>query len=202
MTEEQLIAGIRQKPGSLARRKAVEWICTDKKFNVAPRKRLLSLGARPSDIGDIFQEARMVFIRQIELDNFDGKSSLHIYFKGICRIVYLKKYQKNKARPRLVSISQVYTSENIEQKIIKEEQQGEFVKLMEYVLGFFSEDCQKIIFMRFHSFKRERIAREMDYQVVSKVSKKLYKCRQRFRKLMKENEEVRRIINNRLHGKF
>ena len=147
------------------------------------------------------QEGKLALIEQIEKGNYQRKRPLTNYFVGICKNIYRKNYLANDTA-ELTEMMQQGLERNIEYKIMRKEQLLEYGKIWEYLLDHLHPDCKKILMMQFLNYPSERIASEMNFKLVSSVKTKVYKCREKLREFMKNNDHIARIIKSRLYEKF
>ena len=134
------------------------------------------------DAADIFQEA-MIIIYQKSLDtDFELNCQFKTYLYAVCRRLWLKRLQKNKA-----SGLHVEEFENIvaEETDIEDHQEKQYnFELMENAMKKIGEPCKSLLEAYYiHKKPMQEIAADFKYTNADNAKTQKYKCMMRLKKL-------------------
>ena len=154
-------------------------------------------GGTHKDYEDVFQEAFILFDRNIREGKFKGDSSLKTYFVGIARIVWLR--HKHKAMPVDAFDIAVHDAETaaFDHQIIANEQDTERQQMLDAVLSKMGEKCKELLLLTGIAASNDEIARLKGYANADSAKKEVYRCREKFRNFIKEHPQIGAILKRK-----
>lgn len=144
---------------------------------------ILNHGGKDEDCEDIFQEAFIIFDRNIRQGKYRGESSLSTYFMGIVRLLWLSTQRRKIPNFGLNELGNEKSFDNIEIEIIKEEEK----KVLYDALGLLGEKCKDLLLLTGITTSNEEIAQIRGYSSNEMAKKEVYRCREKFRNFIKEH---------------
>lgn len=166
MTDQQLIDQIRTGRSD----KALSTL-----YNHFPmiRKMVRSADGSTADAEDIFQEALILLIRNIQERNFTLTSKLSTYLYGMCRLLW-KEELRRRQRPVPPGLTQgLDDAEELSLNIEKEHD----ARLAEKILHELGERCRELLLLFYHGGLRLKdIAARMGYSTENTAKNQKYKC--------------------------
>lgn len=151
------------------------------------------------DAKDVFQEAIIVIIRNIENNQVDKNVKFISYLYSISKYIWLKHLRKNKYLIKNNdewNIEEVrensYFSDTIEiidESLEKGIFQRNFLKL--------GKKCQELLKLFFQKFSLKEIAEKMGFKSENYVKKKKFLCKEELIKLIKQDKDYQKIIKEK-----
>lgn len=140
---------------------------------------LQSRGAHPDQVDDLLQEAMLILIQKVKANEFHGKSSIHTFFRGICRMLYMADNRKNRPFQPLDSIREQEDDFDVSLDLEKQDQQ----RKLHHCLKRLGEDCRKILLLRVESppVPWEELALEFGFKNAQNAMNKGGKCMRQLR---------------------
>lgn len=136
------------------------------------------------DAKDLFQDAIMIVYQKAKAPDFELKYSLHTYFYGICKNLWLQKLKRQKdLRPLLVEEDIIQEDLSIIEVIEERNKQQLFFKKF----SLLSEGCQEILKLFFAKKTMEEIAQKLGLGSAGYAKKRKYKCQKKLLELVKED---------------
>jgi RNA polymerase sigma factor (sigma-70 family) len=144
---------------------------------------VLDNGGSRADAQDVFQEAFILFDRNLREGRFEGKSALATYFVAIAkwRWVTLRRQQG-----RFQEISPAQYESEVESPE-NETLRAEHRELLAEAMGKIGERCRELLRHYQLDYSMEEIAREMGYANAETAKKEAYRCRMRLREYLENN---------------
>jgi len=152
------------------------------------------------DAKDLFQEAIIVIIRNIENNKIDKNVKFLSYLYSVSKYIWLKHIRKNKYIINQTEYDQdieemreysifVDTTDIIDDSIEKGIFQRNFLKL--------GKKCQELLKLFFQKFSLKEIAEIMGFKSENYVKKKKYFCKEELIKLIKSDKEYQKIMKEK-----
>jgi RNA polymerase sigma factor (sigma-70 family) len=180
-SDESLLAAI--QGGGQAREEALRRIYLLPGLRETVARFVLDNGGSRSDAQDVFQEAFVLFDRNLREGRFEGKSALATYFAGIAkwRWVTLRRQQG-----RYTELSPTQFDGEVESPE-NETLRAEHRDLLTQAMGQIGERCRELLRRYQLDYSMEEIAREMGYANAETAKKEAYRCRLRLREHLENN---------------
>jgi len=169
-----------------------------KKYFPIIRNYIINNNGNENDAKDIFQEAIIAIIRNIENNQVNKEVRFISYLYSISKYIWLKQIRKNKyivnnnynnieeIRENSVMID---LSNTIDDSIEKSIFQKNFLKL--------GKKCQELLTLFFQKFSLKEIAEIMGFKSENYVKKKKFYCKEKLIKLIKEDKEYQKIMKDK-----
>ncbi|GAB4496369.1 MAG: hypothetical protein OHK0019_27970 [Saprospiraceae bacterium] len=144
---------------------------------------VLDNGGSRSDAQDVFQEALVLFDRNLREGRFEGKSTLTTYFVAIAkwRWVTLRRQQ---GRYRELSPAQYDGEvESAETETLRAEHR----ELLSEAMGHIGERCRELLRLYQLDYAMDEIAQKMGYSGPDVAKKEAYRCRMRLREYLENH---------------
>lgn len=138
---------------------------------------VLDNGGSRDDAQDVFQEALVLFDRNLREGRFEGKSALTTYFVAIAkwRWVTLRRQQG-----RYQELSPAQYDGEVESPET-ETLRAEHRELLAEAMGHVGERCRELLRLYQLEYAMEEIAAKMGYAGADVAKKEAYRCRMRLR---------------------
>lgn len=156
---------------------------------------ILGLGGTREDVADIFQEALIVFIDNIQAFKFKGESQLNSYFCAIAKNLWKnelrrKGIQKKGSDNFLNKLN--YNDNNEFEVVIKFQMYDVLFKLLDKSLD---EDCINLLKeLLINQESLSNITKKLKFKNNQVTSNKKYKCLQKLIKLMDQYPEFKEFL--------
>jgi len=141
---------------------------------------------------DIFQDAILIFYKQVKLNRFKKEYEVQGFIYTVGRNLWINRIKK---RNKQISMDdQVLLAEtNPLQDLITKEREN----IISEVLSLLGERCKTLLtFSIYHNYSLDNIRKIMGFSTVNAVKTKHYKCKQRLIKLVKDNKEFKNTLQN------
>ncbi len=187
-TDESLLTAIQS--GGQAREEALKYFYLLPGLRETVIRFVLDNGGSRTDAQDVFQEALVLFDRNLREGRFEGKSALTTYFVAIAkwRWVTLRRQQ---GRYQELSPAQYDGEvESPEAETLRTEHR----ELLTEAMGHIGERCRELLRLYQLDFAMEEIAGKMGYAGADVAKKEAYRCRMRLREHLENHplwDEIR-----------
>lgn len=174
-TDESLLAAIQS--GGQAREDALRRIYLMPGLRETVARFVFDNGGSRADAQDVFQEALVLFDRNLREGRFEGKSALATYFVAIAkwRWVTLRRQQ---GRYQELSPAQYDGEvESAEAETLRAEHRD----LLAEAMGHIGERCRELLRLYQLDYAMDEIAGKMGYAGADVAKKEAYRCRMRLR---------------------
>ena len=180
-TDETLLAAIRG--GGQAREAALRHLYLLPGLRETVARFVLDNGGSGADAQDMFQEALVLFDRNLREGRFEGKSALKTYFVAIAkwRWVTLRRQQGRYAE--LSPAQYDGEAESPEADILRAEHR----ELLAEAMGHIGERCRELLRLYQLDFTMEEIAGKMGYSGADTAKKEAFRCRMRLREHLEKH---------------
>lgn len=174
-TDESLLTAIQS--GGQAREEALRYFYMLPGLKETVMRFVLDNGGSRPDAQDIFQEALVLFDRNLREGRFEGKSALTTYFVAIAkwRWVTIRRQQG-----RYQELSPAQYDGEVESPEV-ETMRAEHRDLLAEVMGHIGERCRELLRLYQLDYAMEEIAQKMGYSGADVAKKEAYRCRMRLR---------------------
>ncbi len=137
------------------------------------------------DAEDLFQDAMLVLVEKLRMDDFQLTASLNTYVYAICKNLWLKKLRNSSFLVDFEDIQEEHFQKSIHQSI--EDEMSYLEKLKSYMLKI-SSHCNRLIHDIFFRDKSiDQIQSEYGYSTRHNAQNQKHKCIQQIKKV-KEKE--------------
>lgn len=152
------------------------------------------------DAKDVFQEAIIAIIRNIENNQVDKNVKFLSYLYSISKYIWLKHLRKNKY---------IINNNNDEWNIEEMKENSYFTDTTEIIdesleKGIFQRNflklgkkCQELLKLFFQKFSLKEIAEKMGFKSENYVKKKKFLCKEELIKLIKQDKDYQKIIKEK-----
>lgn len=180
-TDESLLSAIQN--GGEEREGALRYIYMLPGLRETVTRFVLENGGNRADSQDVFQEALVLFDRNLREGRFEGKSALTTYFVAIAkwRWVTLRRQQG-----RYQELSPAQYDGEVESPET-ETLRAEHRELLAEVMGQIGERCRELLRLYQLEFAMEEIAQKMGYSGADVAKKEAYRCRMRLRERLENH---------------
>ncbi|HRI60045.1 MAG TPA: sigma-70 family RNA polymerase sigma factor [Saprospiraceae bacterium] len=187
-TDESLLTAIQS--GGQAREEALKYLYLLPGLREMVTRFVLDNGGSRTDAQDVFQEALVLFDRNLREGRFEGKSALTTYFVAIAkwRWVTLRRQQG-----RYQELSPAQYDGEVESPEA-ETLRAEHRELLTEAMGHIGERCRELLRLYQLDYAMEEIAGKMGYSGADVAKKEAYRCRMRLREHLENHplwDEIR-----------
>lgn len=134
---------------------------------------------------DIFQDAIMIFYKQVKNETFSEKYKVAGFIYSVCRNLWINRAKKLK---RHVELSDNESSIEVDNNIIDNLITTEREQIITSVLEKLGGNCKEILmYSVYQKLSMKEICEKMGYSNENTAKTRNYKCKQRLIKLVKEN---------------
>lgn len=180
-TDESLLTAI--QGGGQAREEALRRIYLLPGLRETVARFVLDNGGSRADAQDVFQEAFILFDRNLREGRFEGKSALATYFVAIAKWRWVT-IRRQQGRFQEISPAQYEgEAESPENETLRAEHR----ELLAEAMGQIGERCRELLRRYQLDYSMEEIAREMGYANAETAKKEAYRCRMRLREYLENN---------------
>lgn len=139
---------------------------------------------------DIFQEAMLVFDRNIRENRFEGKSSLSTYLISIIKWMILGHQRKTKQTQEFKHEHMNGETESADFEMISDEKRN----VLEEALLQIDSRCQELLRHYKLDYSMKEISEIMGFSSPEMAKKQAYRCRERLRTVLQSNPELVKIL--------
>lgn len=197
-TDAQIVAMMQGSPGE--RDEAMKYFFTDPKLRNTVLKRIMSKGGTEHDAEDAFQEGFKVFHRHLLRGSFQGRSSLHTYFVGICIRCWLDGLKKSFYQRTTLTDDEPALDEEYrhtpEVELLSKERRSQLREL----LGLLGGRCREVILLGFQNYSGEEIKDRLNLSGEEMVRKIRYRCMTKLREMMEEEPRLLSLLKSLANG--
>lgn len=174
-TDESLLAAIQS--GGQERENALRRFYLLPGLREAVTRLVLDNGGSRTDAQDMFQEAFVLFDRNIREGRFEGKSSLATYFVAIAKWRWVTVRRQQGRYQELSPAQYDGEVESPETETLRTEHS----ELLATAMGQIGERCRELLRLYQLDYAMEEIAQKMGYAGADVAKKEAYRCRMRLR---------------------
>ncbi|MDJ1482489.1 sigma-70 family RNA polymerase sigma factor [Cytophagaceae bacterium YF14B1] len=149
-------------------------------------------GGGQDDALDIFQDAILIFYKQVKMNSFNEAYSIAGFVYTISRNLWINQV-KRKKRSIEITDSQIplELDDNMLTQLMTKEREDLVVKL----LSSLGETCHRLLtYVIFHRLSMKEISQKMEFSSEDVAKTKHYKCKQRLIQLVKNTPYTQEIL--------
>lgn len=169
--DEQLIQAINGT--SEERNDAMRYIFKNLEWRSMVVQYVQHKGGNEPDGEDVFQEAIILFDRNLRQGKFKGGSSLKTYFYGIVKWYWLGQIRKKRTLEELASLGEPGQDEGVEARVINTEKAEYLQKALDQI----GKRCKTILNLYGRRYSMDEIAAELGLAHGKVAKKAAYRCR-------------------------
>ncbi len=194
--ETQLIAALRGTRAEYD--EAVRQLCENKELQQAATALVKKLGGNDTDAEDTFWQSLEALILNISKGRFKENSALKTYFLAICKNIFLKQRQPvyHMEEEKLAGL--MGHSLSPEDLHIERGRDGQLVALYRQLIEKVGDKCKKIFEMLKRGASMQALAEELGHEKVQSAQNAAYRCREKLRKMILEDSNLRKRIEELL----
>lgn len=151
---------------------------------------LISKGATKEDAMDTFQEALLMFYRNVQNNKFTAEhSKISSYIFAIARNIWL--HQLRRQNSSLMKTSSDLIESSYEASLVENENLDEMRAKLESALSKLSDKCRNLILNYYLQDKTtEEIAKELGLSNVNVARQMKYRCMRKLREIYQQEIEI------------
>lgn len=147
-------------------------------------------GGTEHDGEDVFQDAVVLFDRNIRKGQFEQKSSLSTFFFSIAKFHWIGQRSRRKTTEELAERREVESESGPEEAYIHEERKNILEKAIEQT----GEKCRQLLSLYKLSYKMEEIAEIIGLSSAAMAKKAVYQCRLKLRAYLRQSPQMLREL--------
>lgn len=156
------------------------------------RKYVMSQGGTDADGQDVFQDAVVLFDRNVRQGKYNGTSTLDTYFFAIAKWHWVTLRRKRHPNAPMPSEDTDATAEPADAQIIADDHREVLDKALELI----GDTCKKLLKYTGLQLTNEEIAQKEGYSSAEMAKKAVFRCRERFRELIRERPGLQVILQS------
>jgi RNA polymerase sigma factor (sigma-70 family) len=160
------------------------------------RNYILRNGGSEEDVGDVFQESLIIFLKQVKLDKFDSNYEIDGYVFSIARNLWIKEAKKQNKKTSMEELGhlEIPSSQSLFSEILVKERQT----LIDQLFSELGERCKDMLLNTiFHHMSMKEIAEKMGFANENAAKTSHYKCKQRLIALVENRkEELKKFLTS------
>lgn len=142
---------------------------------------------------DVFEEAFIVFERQLRTGHFRGESSLKTWFHSIVRWQWLVAQRKSRPSEDPGKLDLPSSQPNPEQLLIQEERRV----ILEQLIVLIGERCQRLLGYFQLNYSMREIRELEGFSSEQVAANEVHGCRGKLKKLISQHPETLEVLKNR-----
>jgi RNA polymerase sigma factor (sigma-70 family) len=150
-----------------------------------------SHGGQESDADDVFQDAIIVFDRNIREGKFQGKSSLKTYLLAIVKWTWLGHQRKKGFTIELQPEANYELEDSFDDDFMSKERST----LIEAAIDHLDQRCQELLRHYKLDYSMKEIASMMSFSNPDMAKKQAYRCREKLRNYFLGNPSLLKALN-------
>lgn len=149
-------------------------------------------GGTAAEGKDVFQDAVVLFDRNVRQGKFNGKSTLSTYFFAIAKWHWVSVRRRQKTGVELDARKHDEIVEPVDAQLIDDDHR----RLLGEALNGVGPDCKKLLLLTGLSLANEDIAREAGFSSADMARKAVFRCRERFRALIRQHPALAEVLKS------
>lgn len=192
-TEAQLISAI--KEGGSACDKAIAYLY--RKHHDSVLSFIVVRNGSKEEAKDIFQDAVLTLLSNIQTGKFEGKSSLSTYLHAISKNLWYRRFRRS------ITADEYKASLSTEEKelgdpevvMVGQDTQVQLQALMQNL----KDKCKEVLSLWAQKYSMKEIAEKLGYSNDQVVRNKKNHCMKELKELVRKSPEVRKLIGELLN---
>lgn len=173
---------------------AIEHLYRSDKVRGAVRHVIRPLGGDESDVSDMLNQALIVFINQVETNQYEPeKSAITTYIANITRKKFFTQQRSEKRRSawhnRSAESEAVERTTNPEEQVDLEHRR----QFIHKFLGRIGEKCRELLLLKAEGYQMEEIAEKMQYKSADSAKSAHHDCRKKLNDLTQRPEVLQAL---------
>jgi RNA polymerase sigma factor (sigma-70 family) len=156
------------------------------------RKYVIAQGGTDADGQDVFQDAVVLFDRNVRQGKYNGKSTLDTYFFAIAKWRWVTLRRQQQPSAMLPSDDTGIATESADGQVIANDHR----ELLDKALELTGPDCKKLLKYTGLQLTNEEIARETGHSSPDMAKKAVFRCRERFREMIRQRPGLQAILQS------
>ncbi len=144
------------------------------------------------EANDIFQDAVLIFYKQVKTEKFKPEYEINGFIYTICRNLWINR-AKRKQRTTELSQHEYFIESDIdlENELITHERSRLIMSLLEQI----GERCKQLLLCSvFYKYSMKEICEIMGFSTENAAKTRNYKCKQKLLKLLEDNPALKDIL--------
>lgn len=137
------------------------------------------------DAEDVFQEAIILFDRNLRLGTYKGQCSLKTYFMAIAKWYWLGQLRKKKPQQEFSVLQYDSMEESVEVQMINQEKK----KFLSKALEMLGNRCKNMLELYKLHYSMQEIADHFSFSSSDMAKRETYRCRMKLRDFFENNPE-------------
>ena len=191
-SDAALEAAIRGTPGE--RDAALMYLFRSDALQEQVRKYVVAYGGTEADGEDVFQDAFVLFDRNVRQGRYNGQSKLSTYFFAIAKWHWVTLSRKRRRTVEIGASAYDAVVPPGDVALIAEDHQS----VLHQALARVGEACKKLLLLAGVAASNEEIARDAGYGSSDMAKKAVYRCRERFRQIIREQPGLEALLKSML----
>ncbi|HVD98979.1 MAG TPA: sigma-70 family RNA polymerase sigma factor [Cytophagaceae bacterium] len=152
------------------------------------RQMVLKNNGNLEEANDIFQDAVLVFFKQVRNGSFKAEYDIDAYIYTIAKNLWIKRAMKITKNVPLEYLKETQTiAENALETVITEEK----AEALETLMNKVGEECKKLLkLVAYEKRSMKEICVEMNYSSENVAKTYHYRCKKKFTKFIKTNSRL------------
>ena len=167
------------------RNKALKEVYMSQKLRLSVKKAVAKMGAQDSDIKDTYQDAIVIFDRNVRNGKFRGDSTIVTYITGIAKWLWLGQQRKLR---RMKSTDQIEIYDGIEdsnaEELVEVEERKHHLRRL---LDKMDDKCNGLLKMYMLNLSMKEIAEKRGFTKVQSAKNAVHRCREKLRTIIKNS---------------
>ncbi len=153
---------------------------------------ILKNGGDKDEAADIFQDAVLIFYKQVKKEKFKEDNPISGFVFTVSRNLW---YNRIKRKNRSYELSDyeynLPNDKNIMDDLLTDERESNINQLLSYM----EEKCREIlIYSIFYKFSMKAISKKMGFSSEDVAKTKNYKCKKKLMKVLQKNPDLKNLI--------
>ena len=147
------------------------------------------------DAKDVFQEAIMAVINNVETHKLEGTTLFWNYFFSICKYIWFGHLRK----PKMISLQE----DDLDEEYILNEEELELVEdsiekgIYHHNFKKLDNSCQKLLRLVFKGEPLSKITKKLGFKTSNYTKKRKFLCKDRLIKLIKEDPDYKIFMRDK-----
>ncbi len=167
-----------------------------KRLRPKVRNYILRNGGSEEDVGDVFQDAMIIFLKQVKLNKFDTNYEIDGYVFSIARNLWIKEAKKQNKNVSIEEVGpyEVTSTQSLLSDVLLKERQ----EMIDKLFSELGERCHEMLLNTvYHQMSMKEIAEKMGFASENAAKTSHYKCKQRLINLVEERKEgLKKFLRN------
>jgi RNA polymerase sigma factor (sigma-70 family) len=182
--------------GGLERNQVLSTFFKQEKLWNTVIQQVIKLGGSTAEAEDVFQEAVIIFDRNIRAGKFKGQSNLETYFVGIAKWFWIAQRRKKGRETELNPEIHDSQEDSHEYLVFEKDRKN----LLNQALMQLGDRCIIILKLWAQSFSMKEIALQVDFTKdgqpdENRAKKEAYRCRKRLSAYVKSQPQLMQSLN-------